>query len=450
MSPLEDPLESYRSSFERLRQSVAKSEPPALMAVRTTALDRFLGQGFPTTREEAWKYTSVAPIAATPFRLPHGGDDESRLGSQSLKPLGLGSFGSQIVFVNGRYSSSLSTPDSARGGIAVLSLHEALARKPELILAQLARSASSETNVFASLNTAFVEDGAFVFVPAGTTAREPIHLIFLSSNGGDPPGVSYPRTLIQAGRGSEVSIVESYVGTAGATYFTNAVTQVLAEEGSSIDHYKLQHESHTAFHIALLTVEQERNSRFSDYSFSLGGALSRNEIDVTFAAEGAECMLAGLFMAGGTQHMDIHTRIDHASPRCSSRELYKGVLDGQARGVFNGEIIVQKNAQKTDAQQTNKNLLLSRGALVDSTPQFRILANDVKCKHGSTTGQLDPTSVYYLRSRGIDEPAARSLLTYAFANDILQRVKVGSIRETLAAHLEARLPAPADAKEAVV
>jgi Fe-S cluster assembly protein SufD len=251
---------------------------------------------------------------------------------------------------------------------------------------------------------------------------------------------SHPRTLVVAERGSQARIIETYAGPENETYLTNAVTEVSLEDGAIVEHYKMQRESEQAFHVGRVFTRQARDSQFASYSFSLGGALVRTDIDVHLAGEGSSCGLYGLFLGHGSQHVDHHTVIDHAVPRCSSRELYKGILDGRARGVFFGTVIVRPDAQKTDAQQTNKNLLLSKEALVESTPRLQIEADDVRCKHGSTTGQLDATALFYLRSRGIGEAQARTLLTYAFAADVVERITVAPLRRSLAASLGGLLP----------
>jgi Fe-S cluster assembly protein SufD len=353
------------------------------------------------------------------------------------------------VFVNGQHAARLSHPGRPVPGIEVLSLGEVLRRQPQRVEPYLARITGEGANAFADLNTAFLEDGAAVFLSPGAVSEEPIHLIFLSTSPGSAR-VSYPRTLIVAGPGSRARIVESYGGPAGEVYFTNAVTEIVAGEDSSVDHYKLQEESESAFHVATLAVRQERASRFSNTQIALGAALFRQDIGVVLGGEGGECVLNGLFVADRSQHTDTHTRIDHATPHCVSRELYRGIMDGRARGVFHGLILVRKDAQKTDAYQTNRNLLLSREALVNSTPQLEILADDVKCKHGSTTGQLDPGALFYLRSRGIGEAAARSLLTYAFASEVLQGIPLETLRAAVGRHLPSHSPGELEIKEAVV
>ncbi len=445
MMAVAEEVDVYRAAFDRF-VAERSAEPAWLREARVAAIARFSERGFPTTREEEWRQTSVAAIARAPFRLAEAGDGAGISTRAALAFAGL-----RTVFVNGRFVPELSAGDGRLPrGVEILSLREGLSRHPERLEPRLTRVAGDSANVFASLNTAFFEDGAVVLLSPGVVVEEPIHLVFLSGSPDSRPVVSYPRNLIVAGRGSQARIVESYGGAEGQIYFTCPVTEIVVEDGAGVDHYKLQRESEAAFHVATLAVRQERASRFSNHSISLGAALSRNDIDVVLGAEGGECVLNGLFMADGERHTDTHTRIDHAQPHCSSRELYKGILDGRGRGVFHGRIIVRKGAQKTDAYQTNKNLLLSREALVDSTPQLEIFADDVKCKHGSTTGQLDPDALFYLRSRGIPEAAARSLLTYAFASDLVNRISVAPLRAAVEEHLQAHLASAPEIKEAVV
>jgi Fe-S cluster assembly protein SufD len=437
MSAVVEEREAFRASFDRFFSTVARTDPAWLRPIRTAAMARFTERGFPTTRQEAWRFTSVAPIARTAFRRPEAGG----LGAPALSALaGLrlpGHRGTEVVFVNGRHAPELST--AAPDGTPVLGMGEALARDGRGLEEHLTRVAGPDQNVFADLNAAFVEDGACVFVEPERREAAPIHIVFLSTNPAGDPTVSHPRVLVVAGRGSQAQIVESYGGPDGEVCFTNAVTEVVVGDGAVLGHTKLQREGLATFHVATLAATLGRDARYSSHSISLGGALVRNDVSVVFDAEGGECVLNGLFMATGTQHVDNHTLIDHAKPHGSSRELYKGILDGRARGVFDGKILVRRGAQKTDAQQTNRNLLLSKEALVDSTPALEILADDVKCKHGSTTGQLDAAALFYLRSRGIGEAAARSLLTYAFASDVIQRVPVEAIRTVLEGHLRSQL-----------
>jgi Fe-S cluster assembly protein SufD len=286
---------------------------------------------------------------------------------------------------------------------------------------------------FTDLNTAFFDGGIAIEIAPGAIIENPIHLVFTASEE-ESLAFTSPRVLFVAGAGSQSHLIETYLGTADV-YWTNAVTEILVRDSALVDHTKMQQESTAGFHIQAVSVLQERASRFTSHNVAFGAALARTDLDVRFEGEGGECTLNGLFMGAGTQHLDNHTRIDHAKPHCSSRELYKGILSGKSRGVFHGTILVRKDAQKTDAIQTNKNLLLSREALVDSTPALEILADDVKCKHGSTIGQLDANALFYLRSRGLGETEARSLLIYAFAADVVERLRLAPIRQRLEAFL---------------
>ncbi len=428
----------YNASVESFAQMRFAGEPLWLAGLRREAFERFTALGFPTTKNEEWKYTSVGPIAKTPFRPADG---QPRLRDTS-HPVSLpGGEASRFVFVNGRFAPELS---KAKDGPAVFrSLREVLAENPELLEPHLARHAGFEKSAFSALNTAFLADGAFVRIPRGTILEEPIHLIFSPQENGGPV-VSHPRNLILAEPNSQARIIETYVGE-GGEYFTNSVTEIVCGDGAVIEHYKVQRESLSAFHVQTVQAALGAASNFTSHNICLGAALARTDINVLFTAEGGECMLNGLFLAGGSQHLDNHTLIDHARPHCTSRELYKGILDGRSRGVFHGKIIVRPDAQKTDAIQTNKNLLLSREALVNSTPALEILADDVKCRHGSTIGQLDASSLFYLRSRGIGEREARALLTYGFAADLANRIRVPWIREEVEAFLGLRLSQPTEA-----
>jgi Fe-S cluster assembly protein SufD len=418
-----------------------------LVDLRRGGMTRFLEMGgLPSVQDEEWRQTPVGAIARTTFQRP---GEEGTIRPETLAPLSFGHAfdGHTIVFVNGRYAPSLSSL-GAQDGVRIESLARVVDREPALVENRLGRILTAG-NSFAALNSAFIEDGAVILVPPGVALSEPIHVVHHATAAGGAP-VSHPRLLIVAGRNSQATVVESFAGPDGVPYLTNAVAEVVLEDGAILDHYKVQREGTAAFHIATLAVRQGRDTHFSSHSIALGAAIARQEVDQVFQGQGGECTLGGLFLATGTQLTDTHTRIDHAVPHCSSRQLYKGIMDGQARGVFVGRVVVAKNAQKTDAQQTNKNLLLSRNALVHSVPQLEILADDVKCKHGSTTGQLDATALFYLRSRGIGEDAARSLLVYAFASDVIARIKVEALRAGLGRFLRERLPSAADIEEALV
>ncbi len=424
----------YGASLASFEEKRFAADPPWLARIRREAFARFSALGIPAAKNEAWKYTNIARIAKTPFR-PAAGSPAKAPPSVHFPP----GDGARIVFVNGRYAPELSR--TGNSALVVASLRETLRDQPERLEPSLARHASFQDSAFTALNTAFLEDGAFVLIPRGTIVEEPVHLLFLSGeDGSDEPAVAHPRNLIVAESGGQGTIVESYEGE--GTYFTNAVTENVCADGAVVSHYKVQRESLSGFHVQTLQAVQGRASNFTSHNICLGGDLARTDINVLFDAEGGDCTLNGLFLATGTQHVDNHTLIDHAKPRCTSRELYKGILGGRSRGVFHGKVIVRPDAQKTDAIQTNKNLLLSREALVNSTPALEILADDVKCKHGSTIGQLDAAALFYLRSRGIGEEDARALLTYGFAADLTGRIRVPWIREEIEAFLGLRLSRP--------
>jgi Fe-S cluster assembly protein SufD len=440
MTAAADTLDPYRSAFERLGLGRAGRDD-GLATLRAEALGRFEALGFPTTRQEAWRYTNVAALARTPF---HIADPGCRGGAvvPTLARLGFGGAfrGHEAVFVNGHFApelSSLPAPD----GIQVLSLRETLRTRPRLVEGELARIAASGDNPFLALNTAFLDDGAVVWIAPGAHLAAPLHLLFLSTTGGAAQAtMSHPRTLVVAGRGSETTLVQSFGGPNGEAYLANAVTEIRLEDGARLDHYELQRDSLAAFHMGTLAVKLGRDAHYAGQAVTVGGAIVRNDVGVELEAEGAFCSLAGLFVSGGQQLHDTHTRIDHRQPHGASRQTYKGIVGAQARGVFHGRIVVHPGAQKTDAIQVNKNLLLSPEALVNSTPQLEIFADDVKCKHGSTTGQLDAGALFYLQSRGISAEAARSLLTYAFASDLVSRIRVHPVRVALETFLQDRLP----------
>ena len=445
MSVVSAEQDAYRAGFERLAGSAqAASEPAWLRERRTAAFARFVETGLPTPRDEAWRHTPFAPLVRGRFEPA---DPESRPEPELLALLpGADSRGPRLVLVNGRLSRELSRLDPAAAGVSAMSLNHALASRPASLEPWLASVASGRaTGAFAELNTALAGDAAVVLIEPGKVVDAPIRVEHL---GAGPSGTAaYSRTLVVAGRGSECRIVEVFASGDARASLTNAVTEIVLEDGASVDRCKLQQEGSEALHVATLAVRLGRDARFFDHSLVFGAALSRDDIDIRFEGEGGECALEGLFVVDGRRVADTHSRIDHARPHCSSRQLYKGILDGQARGVFNGLVIVRPGAQKTDAWQMNRNLLLSAEALVHSTPQLEILADDVKCRHGSTTGQLDPAALFYLRSRGIGEAVARGLLTWAFASELLHKLHHEPVRDAALRRLEARLPGVAQLQE---
>ncbi|HEX3553258.1 MAG TPA: Fe-S cluster assembly protein SufD [Thermoanaerobaculia bacterium] len=441
-------LAPYFADFERFQRErhPAATEPAFVQALRRAGLERFSALGFPDTRQEEWRLTNVAPIVQGSFHRAVG--DPNAVGPEQIAAYDFPA-AARLVFVDGRFStrlSSLAGTPALPAGMVVTSLAEALASTPGLVEPWLGQLAGFEQQPFVALNTAFLGDGAFIHVPRGV-ASGLIHVLFLSSSEDGRATVSYPRNLFVASESSQLTVVETYAGT--GAYFNCPVTELVAGPNAVVDHYKVQRESREAFHVATFQVQGERNSVPRSHSISLGGGLVRNDVNAVLAGEGIDCILNGLYLVDGRQHLDNHMRVEHAKPHCASHELYKGVLDGKARAVFNGLIHVHKGAQKTDAKQSNRNLLLSRDAIANSNPQLEIYADDVKCTHGSTVGQLDEDAVFYLRSRGIGQEAARSLLTWAFASDIVERIQVEPVRRDLEEFLFARLPKGEVVRQAV-
>jgi Fe-S cluster assembly protein SufD len=427
------PKDAYVAHFREIEAARGGRRAGPLERLRREAIARFAETGFPTAREEDWKYTRLDALARTAFRLPPRGIPGGP------EPAGLEAPGwsNRLVLVNGRYAPALSRLPSLPAGASVGSLAEALAADPGIAEAHLGASADLRALPFAALNTAFLDDGVIVRIPDHAIVDEPIHIVFLSRpNGG--PTVSHPRVLVLAGRHSQATVVERYAGE--GIYFTNAVTEIAAAEGAVIEHCKLERESDRAFHVGIVSAAQSRDSSLTTHAVLLGGELVRNDVTTVLGAEGASCALNGLYMTEGSQHVDNRTLIDHASPHCASNETYKGVLDGRSRAVFNGEIVVRADARQSDAHQLNKNLVLSDEALVWTKPRLRILNNDVRCTHGATVGMLDEDALFYLRSRGLDERGARALLVYAFVSDILTKIKARPLRAELDALVAARLP----------
>ena len=436
MATVVTPEDRYLAAFEALERQRAPGDPSWLASRRRAAMARFAETGLPTTRDEDWRYTSLASLAAMPFR-PTGDPAPRDVADGTLSRLALDGAGwPRLVFVNGRYSSRHSSPLPLSGGVRLSSLGETLTADGGLLERHLARHAAPEAGVFAALNTAFVEDGAVLHAPAGASPPTPIELLFLATA---PGALSQPRVLLVAGPHSRFSVVERYVGLTGEAYFTNTVTEIVAGPGASVDHYVLQEQGAEAFHVATVHAALERDSALSTCGVTFGGRLSRTTLTVRFGGEGGRGVLGGLYVVGGRQHVDNHVTVDHAVPRCASQQLYKGVLDGSARAVFNGRVVVRPGAQKTDATQTNKHLLLSEGVEVDSKPQLEIFADDVRCTHGAAEGQLAPEALFYLASRGLGPAAARALLTYGFARAVVERIAVAPVQAHVDRALLARL-----------
>ena len=432
MNAANDLRDFYRSQFHERESVLPGACIPWVRQLRTRSLEQFLDAGFPSTADEDWKYTDVRTLARRRFAV-------APASSAVLPALPAVFEAHEFVFVDGRYAPQHSHPGALPPGLRVTSLAEALAGDAGSIEGWLGHDGVAHHGLLA-LNAAFLQDGAIVHIRPGVLVEQPIHLVFIST-GADDSAV-YCRNRILAGAGSQATVVESYIGTGAAATLTNTVTDVVAEAGATLEHYRLQREGEGAAHVGTTRVRQARDSRYTSHAVAFGARLARHELYARLEAEGAECVLNGLYAARGRQHSDQHTRIDHLQPRGTSREWYRGVLDDAARAVFTGRVVVHPQAQHSDAQQSNRNLLLSRDAEADSRPQLEIHADDVKCSHGQATGQLDPEQLFYLRSRGLDEPRARSLLVYAFAADVLARMRLVPLRRQLAAELAGRwLPA---------
>lgn len=441
-------IDHYRRDFDQLGALLPGNELAWLRAMRHAAIGRFAELGFPTTRHEDWKYTNLAPLTRIAFRRVGVNGMATANDAQNAVPFRSAGF-AQLVFIDGRFSPERSRTGSLPGTVCVMSLSEAIASEPSFLEEHLGRSADFREQSLTALNTAFFADGALIHVPDGVAIEVPVHLIFVST-AAERPTVNHPRNLIVTGRAASLAVIEHYLtvpgvpaslasrgpsaSNPGAT-FTNAVTELVVGEGATVAHYAVKEEGASAYHIGSLHARQGRDSSFTSHSLSTGARLGRSEIRSVLGGDGANCVLNGLYLAKDGQHVDHHTLIDHAEPHCSSQELYKGILGGTARGVFTGRVIVRPGAQKTSAQQTNRNLLLSDDARAETRPQLEIHANDVKCTHGAAIGKLDEEMAFYLRSRGIAENDARSLLTYAFANEVLDRVQVDAVRLKVEAFL---------------
>lgn len=416
-------LEKFRH-FE----SVAKT---SLLPFRKAGLALFAELGFPTLQNEDWRFTNVAPLTKLPFAPVFEVPEVSVAEINVLSDFAFAKLvGPRLVFVNGHYSEKLSTIEKLPNGVKAGSLAAALNSEAMLVEKYLGRCTPAKDNAFAALNQAFFLDGAFIYVPKGVVVETPIQLVYICS-ANETGATMQPRNLIVAETNSRVMIVESYIATSDVAYFTNAVTEIFADDNAFVEHLKFQDEAPAAFHIAAIHGEFGRASNVNIHSFALGAKLSRNSIRTKLAGEGLECILNGLYLTRDEQLADHHMVVEHAQPRCASHEYFNGILDDKSKGVFHGRILVQQIAQKTDAKQTNKNLLLSDDATADTKPQLEIYADDVKCTHGATIGQLNDESIFYLRSRGLGMDTARQMLIHAFAGEIIERIKCEPAREAV-------------------
>jgi Fe-S cluster assembly protein SufD len=416
--------------FGPFAAAAAGTGPRWLGPLRQAGMASFADQGYPTLQDEDWRFTNVTPVAKLNFQPAGPVTVNGAEATVIADSVFAGLTGHRLVFVNGFFCAKLSQLGPLPEGVRIESLAAALVRDPALLEKHLGKYAHTARNSFAALNQAFFPDGAFIFVPAGVEIPEPVQLLYISSaqNSGE---AIFPRNLVLAGANSKLTVVESYLSTSQAAYFTNAVTEILAGEHSQVEHVKLQDEATGAYHIATIAGEFGRASRVFVHSFALGARLSRNIIRARLAGEGLECILNGLYLTRGEQLADHHMLVEHAQPHCASHEYFNGILDDKSRGVFHGRIYVHPLAQKTDAKQTNKNLLLSNDARANTKPQLEIYADDVKCTHGATIGQLNAESIFYLRTRGMGVETARRMLIHAFAGEIIERIQCEPARAVI-------------------
>jgi Fe-S cluster assembly protein SufD len=434
----------YEAAFRQARHDPGVNEPAWLQNLRENSFLEFERAGFPDIKQEEWKYTNVTPIAKADFAPVVVSNGTALTRDEGLKQfIYEETRASTLVFVNGMLRRDLSSLAALPDSVVVLDLREALrGGEYERTLREYLEHPAL-ANGFAALNTALFTSGLFLKIPRGVNVETPIHLLFMGETRAEnPPPAAFPRVLVVAEENSSATIVESYASPEDdAVYLTNAIVDVSLADGARLEHYKIQRESMGAFHVATTRAELGPNSSYHTTTINFGAALSRHDIRVQMDHEGAECSVDGLYMVDGSQHTDTHSVIDHRQPHCTSHQLYKGILDGKSRAVFNGKVFVRHGAQQTDARQTNKNLLLSTDARVDTKPQLEIFADDVKCTHGAAVGQIDEEEKFYLESRGINPALARNMLTYGFAEEVIEKIGIESIRRALDAAVLNRLRA---------
>lgn len=431
-------LGSFERFLERGDTQGSEQGPDWFEPTRRQAMDRFTELGLPTRRHEQWRFTDITPIRETVFEPAPGYADLSAHDLQAVQITGLDA--SRLVFVNGRFNAQLSNPGPMPEGVQLMSLAAAMSQHQDLVEPYLGRLADDDDDAFGALNTAMANDGLFLFVPPGASVDQPIHVLHIATPS-QQPALTCPRHLIIAGQGAALTVVEDYVATHGGVYLTNAVTEIAVASNADVTHYLIGRDSDDAFNITSLYAHQGRDSRFTSHSVLLGGSIVRNNVRPVLDGENCYSLLNGLYIVGDRQTVDNHMRVDHAKPHGDSRQFYKGIMKGHAKGVFRGRIIVRPDAQKTDAKQSNQNLLLSDDASANTDPQLEIYADDVKCTHGATVGQINEDQVFYLRSRGISHDMARAMIVYAFAGESLERMSDEPTQRFLRSQVLGRLPA---------
>ncbi|MBK7632189.1 MAG: Fe-S cluster assembly protein SufD [Ignavibacteriales bacterium] len=423
-----DIKEWYISKFNDFEKSLNGEKTSDFHNVRKDAISKLGTLNIPTQKDEEWKYTNISSLLKHNFSpIPVKTNVSTEVISKFLFDKMEHSL---LVFVNGIFSSELSMLIDIPNGVEIGSIAEVIKNDNKIVKKYFGKYAENENYFFTTLSSAFTKDGAFVYVPDGKIVEDPIHIIFLT-NSGNEKIITQPRNLFVAGKNSQVTIIEHFISNDDSVYFTNSVTEIVADENANVDHIKLQEESKKAFHIARMEVDQERSSNFSSHLISVGAEISRNDFNARFNDDGGECMLNGLFMIEDEQLFDAHTMIDHAKPHCNSHEHYKGILQDKSKGVFNGKVMVRQDAQKTNAFQENNTILLSDDAVMNTKPQLEIFADDVKCSHGATIGKLNDEAKFYLKSRGIGEESATAILIHAFASDVITSIKIPALRDYL-------------------
>lgn len=429
------PMLHYREQFDRLQPGLPGAGVPWLTLRRGEAMAAFQSRAFPDTRVEAWKYTDLHRLNRHVFKPA---TTAGTVHEPLLRPwLFDGTPMHRLVFVDGQLAATLCPSSPVARGITLRSIAQVLEREPQRLEAVLGRTLSADRPGFDSMNSAFLQDGYWLRLESAAVAELPVHLLFVST--GQAGSMMTLRNVIEAAPGSAATVIETRVALRGADCLVNAVTEVVLETGASLQHYQFQQDDEAAIRIAGLYVQQARDSRLATHCVTLGGGLVRNELQVRLDGPGAECALNGLILARDRQHVDNHTRIDHHAPHATSNEWYRAIVQDRARSVFSGRIVVHPQAQQTRAQQSSHNLLLSARAEADARPQFEIRADDVRCTHGCTTGELDADALFYLRTRGLDEETARSLLIHAFARESLERMECTPVRDWLEQRLATRL-----------
>jgi Fe-S cluster assembly protein SufD len=424
----------YEAAFRQATQGRASDEPTWLQSLRENSFGQFEQAGFPNVKQEEWKYTNVAAIAKANFAPVLARNGTGLSGDGGLTPfIYEEARDSRLVFVNGMFREELSSTSALPDKVVAMDLRAALRNREHEATVREYLEHPVQANGFAALNTALFTSGLFLKIPRGLIIEAPIHLLFVGEGAiANSPPAAFPRVMIVAEENSSATIIESYASpNDDGVYLTNAILDLSLADGARLQHYKIQRESMAAFHVATTRAELGPNSNYDTTTINFGAALSRHDIRVQMDHEGAECWVDGLYMVDGNQHTDTHSMIDHRQPHCTSHQLYKGILDGKSRAVFNGKVFVRHGAQLTNAQQTNKNLLLSNEAQVDTKPQLEIFADDVKCAHGAAIGQLEPDEIFYLESRGIRPELARNVLTYGFAEEVIEKIKIPSLKREL-------------------